>query len=173
MTMTNFSANIDRLIFAMNGTFGEKVLKPKVVSKSCWNLTFTPWIWCAGEPGSSWQQYGQYHNKHKCHRHRLSWVGRCPSDGDGSIPWLHDPWDATLRTGWNICSTGNLLFNRRTNGLGGDQSVGIVSSTSTRTLAPTISLNWWRQAMLTANQLCQWQIREGKPMTASRFDRKS
>ena len=34
-----------------------------------------------------------------------------------------------------------LLFNRRTNGLGGDQSVGIVSSTSTRTLAPTISLN--------------------------------
>ena len=31
MTMTNFSANIDRLIFAMNGTFGEKVLKPKVV----------------------------------------------------------------------------------------------------------------------------------------------
>ena len=30
MTMTNFSANIDRLIFAMNGTFGEKVLKPKV-----------------------------------------------------------------------------------------------------------------------------------------------
>ena len=29
--MTNFSANIDRLIFAMNGTFGEKVLKPKVV----------------------------------------------------------------------------------------------------------------------------------------------
>ena len=32
-----------------------------------------------------------------------------------------------------------LLFNRRTNGLEGDQSAGIASSTSTRTLAPTIS----------------------------------
>ena len=31
MTMTNFSENIDRLIFGMNGTFGEKVLKPKVL----------------------------------------------------------------------------------------------------------------------------------------------
>ena len=35
----------------------------------------------------------------------------------------------------------NLLFNRRTNGLEGDQSAGIASSTLTRTLAPTISLS--------------------------------
>ena len=34
-----------------------------------------------------------------------------------------------------------LLFNRRTNGLEGDQSAGIASSTSTRTLAPTIFLS--------------------------------
>ena len=35
----------------------------------------------------------------------------------------------------------NLLFNRRTNGLEGDQSAGIASSTSTRILAPTICLS--------------------------------
>ena len=41
MTMTNFSANIDRLIFAMNGTFGEKVLKPKVV-EAHFEIELTP-----------------------------------------------------------------------------------------------------------------------------------
>ena len=35
----------------------------------------------------------------------------------------------------------NLLFTRRTNGLEGDQSAGIASSTLTRTLAPMISLS--------------------------------
>ena len=47
MTMTNFSANIDRLIFAMNGTFGEKVLKEKVVKDHFeLDLTYTMFPMC-------------------------------------------------------------------------------------------------------------------------------
>ena len=45
MTMTNFSANIDRIIFSesMNGTFGEKVLKAKV-AKAHFGIELTPYI---------------------------------------------------------------------------------------------------------------------------------
>ena len=90
-----------------------------------------------------------------------------------SRPLTTWPWRCHLMDRLNHSSMVISFCNRKTNGLGGDQSVGIASSILTRTLVPMICWSWWRLGMRTASLLCRWPIREGKPMTASRFYDKS